>query len=116
VIEERVAAAVRRPVRALRRIQTRGYAQAFHAIAELDDGSTAFVKAGAEDVTSEFLRQEIRFYSGAGGLAAVLAGFFASRAGLPPPPTAPGVRAFQFAQARVAIPWALRELGLRSDT
>src|SRR5215204_1997175 len=53
---------------------------------------------------------------GAGGLAAVLAGFFASRAGLPPPPTAPGVRAFQLAQGRVAIPWALRELGLRSDT
>jgi aminoglycoside phosphotransferase (APT) family kinase protein len=51
----------------------------------------------------------------AGGLAAVLAGFFAARAGLPPPPTAPGVRAFQLAQARVAIPWALRELGLRSD-
>jgi hypothetical protein len=66
VIDERVAAAVRRPVRSLRRIQTRGYAQAFHAIAELDDGSTAFVKAGAE--------------------------------------------------ARIAIPWALRELGLRSDT
>jgi hypothetical protein len=269
----------------VRRIQTRGYAQAFHAIAELDDGSTAFVKAGAEDVTSEFLRQEIRFYEAvegsfmptllgydagnppllviedlsaarwpppwdacaidavratlgavwstpapswvppitedreelvggwaeierdpapflslgawsagwldeclptlraaaerapiagaallhldvrsdnlcladrgavlvdwnfvhlgnpdldlagwaaslhleggpppqelvpsAGGLAAVLAGFFASRAGLPPPSTAPGVRAFQLAQARVAIPWALRELGLRSDT
>ncbi|MFL5973460.1 MAG: aminoglycoside phosphotransferase family protein [Gaiellaceae bacterium] len=285
MIEERVTAAVRRPVRSLRRIQTRGYAQAFHAIADLDDGSTAFVKAGAEDVTSEFLRQEIRFYEavqgsfmptllgydagnppllviedlsaarwpppwdacaidevratlgavwstpappwvppitedrekfvggwaeierdptpflslgawsagwldeclptlrgaaerapiegdallhldvrsdnlcladrgavlvdwnfvhlgnpdldlagwaaslhleggppphellpGAGGLAAVLAGFFASRAGLPPPPTARGVRAFQLAQARVAIPWALRELGLRSET
>ena len=51
MIEERVATAIRRPVRSLRRIQTRGYAQAFHAIAELDDGSTAFVKAGAEDVT-----------------------------------------------------------------
>ena len=67
VIEERVAAAVGRPVRSLRRIQTRGYAQAFHAIAELDGGSTAFVKAGAEDVTSEFLRQEIRFYEAVQG-------------------------------------------------
>ena len=49
-------------------------------------------------------------------LASALAGFFASRAGLPPPPTAPQVRPFQLAQAQVAIPWALRELGLRSDT
>jgi hypothetical protein len=47
VIEERVSAAVGRRVRSLRRVQTRGYAMAFHAIAEFDDGSTAFVKAGA---------------------------------------------------------------------
>ena len=62
MIEQRVAAAVDRPVRSLRRVQTRGYAMAFHAIAELDDGSTAFVKAGAEEITSEFLRDELRFY------------------------------------------------------
>jgi len=46
------------------------------------------------------------------GLAAVIAGFFAGRAGLPPPPTAPQVREFQLAQAQVALPWAARELGL----
>jgi hypothetical protein len=62
VIEQRIAAAVDRPVRSLRRVQTRGYAMAFHAIAELDDGSTAFVKAGAEEITSVFLHDELRFY------------------------------------------------------
>jgi hypothetical protein len=46
------------------------------------------------------------------GLAALLAGFFASRAGLPPPTTAPRVREFQRRQAEVAMPWAARELGL----
>jgi hypothetical protein len=49
---------------------------------------------------------------GAGGLAAVVAGFFSSRAGLPPPSGAPTVREFQRAQAAVALPWAARELGL----
>jgi hypothetical protein len=47
-----------------------------------------------------------------GGLAALLAGYFASRAGLQPPPTAPRVREFQLAQSEVALPWAARELGL----
>jgi hypothetical protein len=47
-----------------------------------------------------------------GGLAALLAGYFASHAGLPAPPTAPRVRPFQLAQAQVALPWAARELGL----
>jgi hypothetical protein len=46
------------------------------------------------------------------GFAALVAGFFASRAGLPPPPTAPTVREFQRRQAVVALPWAARELGL----
>jgi Ser/Thr protein kinase RdoA (MazF antagonist) len=50
--------------------------------------------------------------SDSGGLAALLAGYFASRAGLPAPATAPRVRPFQLAQARVALPWAVRELGL----
>src|SRR5205814_9453436 len=46
------------------------------------------------------------------GFAALIAGFFAARAGLPPPPTAPTVREFQRRQASVALPWAARELGL----
>jgi hypothetical protein len=46
------------------------------------------------------------------GLAAMLAGFFGSRAGLPPPPTAPFVREIQLTQLRVALPWAAGLLGL----
>jgi hypothetical protein len=49
---------------------------------------------------------------GAAGFAALLAGFFGSRAGLPAPETAPQVRPFQLAQLRVALAWAARELGL----
>ena len=45
------------------------------------------------------------------GLAALLAGYFASRAGLPTPATAPRVREFQRRQAEIALPWAARELG-----
>ena len=67
MIEERVATAAGRPVRSLRRVETRGYAMAFHAIAEFADGSTAFVKAGAEEVTSEFLRDELRIYQALDG-------------------------------------------------
>jgi hypothetical protein len=62
VIEQRVSAVVGRELRALLRVETRGYAAAFHAIAEFEDGATAFVKAGAEEVTSGFLRDELRFY------------------------------------------------------
>jgi phosphotransferase family enzyme len=47
-----------------------------------------------------------------GGLAALICGFFASRAGLPVPDTAPRVREFQRGQAEVALPWVARELGL----
>ena len=47
-----------------------------------------------------------------GGLASLICGFFAARAGLPPPPTAPTVRAVQRAQAEVALAWAARELDL----
>lgn len=53
---------------------------------------------------------------GGGAFAAVLAGFFGSRAGLPAPPTAPGVRAVQLAQLRIALSWAARELGLKGVT
>jgi len=49
---------------------------------------------------------------GAAAEAAVVAGFFASRCGLPPIPDAPGVRDFQKRQVSVALPWACRELGL----
>jgi phosphotransferase family enzyme len=44
--------------------------------------------------------------------AAIVAGFFAARAGLPAPPGAPTVRSFQLAQLEVALPWAARVLGL----
>jgi Ser/Thr protein kinase RdoA (MazF antagonist) len=47
-----------------------------------------------------------------GGLAAFISGYYASRAGLPTPVTAPRVREFQRRQAEVALPWAARELGL----
>jgi hypothetical protein len=45
-------------------------------------------------------------------MAPFVAGFFASRAGLPAPDGAPRVREFQRAQAEVAVPWACRALGL----
>jgi Phosphotransferase enzyme family len=45
-------------------------------------------------------------------LAAAMAGFFAARAGLPSPPTAPRVRTVQREQLSVALPWAARALGL----
>jgi len=44
--------------------------------------------------------------------APLVAGFFAARAGLPPPAGAPTVRGFQLAQLEVALPWAVRVLGL----
>jgi hypothetical protein len=62
VIEERVSRLLGGTVVSLNAIETRGYAVAFHAIAELDDGRTVFVKAGAEEVTSGFLRDEIKVY------------------------------------------------------
>lgn len=51
---------------------------------------------------------------GAAELAALVAGFFAVRAGLPPAPTAPRVRTVQLSQLRVALPWAATGLGLDS--
>jgi len=47
-----------------------------------------------------------------GGLAALVAGYFAAHAGLPPPATAPTVREFQRRQGEIAIAWAARELDL----
>ena len=46
-------------------------------------------------------------------LAGVVASYLCAHAGLPPIPTAPGVRPAQLAQARTALPWAARVLGLR---
>jgi hypothetical protein len=45
-------------------------------------------------------------------IAALVAGFFASRAGLPVIPTAPKVRDVQLRQLEVALPWAARALDL----
>jgi hypothetical protein len=49
-------------------------------------------------------------------LAALVAGFFAAHAGLPPPKGAPLVRGFQRAQLEVALPWACAVLGLPSSS
>jgi hypothetical protein len=62
VIEERVSQLLAADVVSLNRVQSRGYTTAFHAIAELGDGRKAFVKAGVEEVTSRFLREEIAVY------------------------------------------------------
>jgi len=48
---------------------------------------------------------------GAGELAAFIAGVWAAVVGLPPPETAPHVRALQHAQLAVALDWIDRELG-----
>ena len=45
-------------------------------------------------------------------LAAWVAGFFCAGAGRPPIPDAPHVRPLQLMQARAALPWAARALGL----
>lgn len=51
---------------------------------------------------------------GAPELIALVAGYFAARAGLPRIPHAPRVRDVQLQQLRVALPWAARTLGLPS--
>lgn len=47
-------------VRSLTRVRSSGYTVAYHGIAELEDGTTAFVKAATEPVTAEFIRDEQR--------------------------------------------------------
>jgi hypothetical protein len=47
-------------------------------------------------------------------MTAVTAGFFASHAGLPSIPDAPRVRQVQRTQLEIALPWAVRALGLPS--
>ena len=49
---------------------------------------------------------------GAGALTAVVSGYFAAVAGLPPPAHAPTVRPLQLAQLVPALAWARRELSL----
>jgi len=46
------------------------------------------------------------------GVLAWIAGYFAARAGLPPPVGAPRVRGFQRAQLEIVLPWAAEVLGL----
>ena len=50
------------------------------------------------------------------GLVAACAAFFCSRAERPPIPSAPRVRQVQLVQARTALPWAARVLGIRVPT
>lgn len=49
-------------------------------------------------------------------IAALLAGFFSARAGLPSIPQAPHVRTLQREQAATSLPWAARLLGLPPPT
>ena len=48
----------------------------------------------------------------ASGLAAMVSGYFAARAGLPEIPTASRVRHVQRLQLQAALPWVVRALGL----
>jgi hypothetical protein len=81
-LEGRVSRLLEAEVLSLRRIQTLGYAAAFHGVAELEDGRRVFVKAGAEDVTSAFLRDEIKVYRAV--RAPFLPAFFGADDGDPP--------------------------------
>lgn len=54
----------------------------------------------------------ISLVSGDSELIAMVAGYFAHRAGLPPLEGAPGVRGVQLSQLRSALPWVARALGL----
>jgi hypothetical protein len=47
-----------------------------------------------------------------GDIAALVSGFFASRAGLPMIPDAPHVRQIQLVQLKTALPWVVRSLDL----
>jgi hypothetical protein len=59
---ERLTRLLGQEVRELRPVRSGGYSVAFHALAELEDGTTAFVKAATERVTAEFIRKEERVY------------------------------------------------------
>lgn len=50
----------------------------------------------------------------AGEIAAIISGYFAANAGLPPVPGAPRLRQVQLAQLKSALPWTARALDLPS--
>lgn len=49
-------------------------------------------------------------------LVSICAAFFCARAARPPIPSAPSVRSVQLTQARTALPWAARVLGIRAPS
>jgi hypothetical protein len=72
--------------------------------------SDADIAAWAPSVTVEGGPPPWEILPGAGELAAFIAGVWAAVVGLPPPETAPTVRAIQRAQLAVALDWVDREL------
>jgi hypothetical protein len=62
VIEERLYRLLGSRVDALRKVESGGWTVSFHAVADLADGRSVFVKVGTEEVTSGFIRDEQRFY------------------------------------------------------
>jgi hypothetical protein len=72
---ERLSRLLETEVRSLTRVQSSGYTVAYHGIAELADGRTAFVKAATEPVTAGFIRDEQRVLGAVSGpfVPAVLA-------------------------------------------
>lgn len=56
--------------------------------------------------------EELVLPGAAPGLVALLAGFFACRAGLPSPDWGPHLRPLQRGQLEIGLPWAARELSL----
>lgn len=64
---ERLSKLLGTEVRTLTRVESSGYTVAYHAIVELADGRTAFVKAATEPVTAGFIRDEQRVFGALGG-------------------------------------------------
>ena len=61
-MRERLTRLLGMEVAGLTRVRSAGYTVAFHGIAELASGRTAFVKAATEPVTAEFIRDEQRVF------------------------------------------------------
>jgi hypothetical protein len=72
--------------------------------------AAADIAAWAPSVTAEGGPPPWRILPGHGDLAALIAGVWASVAGLPPPPTAPSVREVQRVQLAIALDWVDRDL------
>jgi aminoglycoside phosphotransferase (APT) family kinase protein len=88
--------------------------------ANLVDWNHASVGEGAVDIAGWLpsLRAEggpppESLLPGRGDLAALFCGYWAARAGLPPPQPGSRVREVQLRQLHEALPWAIRELGLQ---